>query len=88
MNCDWGVLAFDVVAYSDGGGAVHVARVPVSGRDRVANYFASIESFMGEGVTIESIETNGQAGALVLLNGEAIGLATIEASEEGLLESC
>jgi RNA polymerase sigma-70 factor (ECF subfamily) len=39
---------------------------------------------MGGGVTIEWIETNGQAGALVLRNGTAIGLATIEASEEGI----
>jgi len=39
---------------------------------------------MGSGVTIEWIETNGQAGALVLRNGVAIGLTTIEASEEGV----
>ena len=74
----------DVVSYADGGGAVHVARLPVSGRDRVANYFAAVGSFMGPGVTIEWIETNGQAGALVVRNGAAIGLATVEASEEGI----
>ena len=74
----------DVVSYADGGGAVHVARLPVSGRERVANYYASVGSFMGGGVTIDWIETNGQAGALVLRNGAAIGLATIEASEEGI----
>jgi hypothetical protein len=39
---------------------------------------------MGTGVTIESIETNGQASALVLRNGADIGLATIEASEQGI----
>jgi len=43
---------------------------------------------MGSGVTIKWIETNGQAGALVLRNGAVIGLATIEASEEGISESC
>jgi RNA polymerase sigma factor (sigma-70 family) len=74
----------DVVSYADGGGALHVARLPVSGRERVAIYYASVGSFMGGGVTIEWIETNGQAGALVLRNGAAIGLATIEASEEGI----
>jgi RNA polymerase sigma-70 factor (ECF subfamily) len=78
------LFASDVVSYADGGGAVHVARVPVSGRDRVANYYASVGSFMGAGVTIEWIETNGQASALVLRSGAAIGLATIEASEEGI----
>jgi RNA polymerase sigma-70 factor (ECF subfamily) len=78
------LFASDVVSYADGGGAVHVARLPVSGRDRVANYFASVGVFMGEGVTIEWIETNGQVSALVLRNGAAIGLATIEASDEGI----
>jgi RNA polymerase sigma-70 factor (ECF subfamily) len=63
---------------------LHVARLPVSGRDRVVNYFASVGSFMGEGVTIEWIETNGQASALVLRNETPIALATIEASEEGI----
>ena len=74
----------DVVSYADGGGALHVARLPVSGRDRVAKYFASVGSFMDKGVTIEWVETNGQAGALVMRSGSAIGLATIEASEEGI----
>jgi RNA polymerase sigma-70 factor (ECF subfamily) len=78
------LFAADVVSYADGGGAVHVARLPVSGRERVANYYTSVGSFMGSGVTIEWIETNGQAGALVVRNGAAIGLATIEASEEGI----
>ena len=78
------LFASDVVSYADGGGALHVARLPVSGRERVAKYYASVGSFMGGGVTIEWIETNGQAGALVLRNGAGIGLATIEASEEGI----
>ena len=78
------LFASDVVSYADGGGAVHVARLPVSGRDRVANYYASVGAFMSAGVTIEWIETNGQAAALVLRNGAAIGLATIEASDEGI----
>src|SRR4030095_13975583 len=79
------LFASDVVSYADGGGAIHVARLPVSGRDRVANYFASVGAFMGDGVTIEWIETNGQSSALVLRNGAAIGLATVEATEEGIV---
>ena len=78
------LFASDVVSYADGGGAVHVARLPVSGRERVANYYAAVGAFMAGGVMIEWIETNGQASALVLRNGAAIGLATIEASEEGI----
>ena len=74
----------DVVSYADGGGAVHVARLPVAGRDRVANYFASVGPFLGGGVSIEWIETNGQASALVLRNGAVTALATIEASKKGI----
>ena len=78
------LFASDVVSYADGGGALHVARLPVSGRDRVANYFASVGSFLAAGVTIQWIETNLQTSALVLRNEAAIGLVTIEASEEGI----
>ena len=78
------LFASDVVSYADGGGALHVSRHPVSGRVRVANYIASVGSFMAEGVTIEWIETNGQASALVLRNETPVGLVTIEASEEGI----
>ena len=78
------LFASDVVSYADGGGALHVSRRPVSGRERVANYYASVGSFMGRGVTIEWIETNGQAGALVLRNGAVTALVTTEASKEGI----
>ena len=78
------LFASDVVSYADGGGAVHVARLPVSGRERVVNYFASVGPFMGGGVSIEWTETNGQASALVLRNGAVTALATIEASKEGI----
>src|SRR3954466_11265930 len=78
------LFASDVVSYADGGGALHVARHPVAGRYRVANYFASVGSFMNQGVTIEWIEANGQASALVLRNGAPISLATVEASDEGI----
>ena len=79
------LFAADVVSYADGGGAVHVARLPVSGRDRVANYIASVGPFLSEGVTTEWIETNGQASVLLLRNGAAIGVVTVEASEEGIV---
>jgi RNA polymerase sigma-70 factor (ECF subfamily) len=78
------LFASEVVSYADGGGALHVARHPVEGRARVANYFASVGAFMGNGVTIELMETNGQTSALVLRNGAVTALATIEASQEGI----
>jgi RNA polymerase sigma-70 factor (ECF subfamily) len=78
------LFASDVVSYADGGGALHVARLPIVGRDRVANYFASVGAFMDQGVTIEWLETNGQASALVLRNGAITAVATVEASAEGI----
>src|SRR5258707_6311713 len=78
------LFASEVVSYADGGGAVHVARLPVSGRDRVVNYIAAVGPYLWSGLTLEWIETNGQASVLMLRNGTAIGLATVEASEEGI----
>jgi RNA polymerase sigma-70 factor (ECF subfamily) len=78
------LFASDVVSYADGGGALHVSRRPVEGRDRVAHYYASVGAFMGQGVTIKWIETNGQASALVLRNGAVTAVATVEATAEGI----
>jgi RNA polymerase sigma factor (sigma-70 family) len=78
------LFASEVVSYADGGGAVHVARLPVSGRERVVNYIAAVGPYLWSGLTLEWIETNGQASVLMLRNGTAIGLATVEASEEGI----
>lgn len=78
------LFASDVISYADGGGAVHVARVPVVGRERVASYYGSVGSFMASGVTVEWVEANGQPGALVLREGTPVGLATLEASDEGI----
>ena len=78
------LFASDVVSYADGGGALHVARHPVVGRHRVANYFVSVGAFMDRGVTIEWIEANGQTSALVLRTGAVTAVATVEASDEGI----
>lgn len=78
------LFASDVVSYADGGGAVHVARLPVSGRERVVNYIGAVGPYLWSGMTLEWIETNGQTSVLMVRNGAAIGLATVEASEEGI----
>jgi RNA polymerase sigma-70 factor (TIGR02957 family) len=78
------LFASDVVSYADGGGAVHVARLPVSGRERVVNYIGAVGPYLWSGMTLECIETNGQTSVLMVRNGAAIGLATVEASEEGI----
>jgi len=80
------LLAPDVVSYADGGGAVHVARRPVSGRARVLNYFKSIGPPLWTGVTLTSVEANGQSSVLLERNGVTTGMATIVAAEDGIVQ--
>jgi RNA polymerase sigma-70 factor (ECF subfamily) len=80
-----GLLAEDVVSYSDGGGIVRAAGVPVTGRKRVATYIAAISTWAWKSVTLDWVEVNGQAAVLVSGNGGP-WLATIDASEQGINE--
>ena len=79
------LFAEDVVSYSDGGGVVRTAaRVPVSGRERVAKFFASFAWHFWAGVTVSWVEVNGQAAVLVSRDGIAGALGTIDASVDGI----
>src|SRR5262249_25705558 len=80
-----GLFAEDVVSYSDGGGLVRAAGVPVSGRNRVATFIASISKWCWNGVTLTWVQTNGQPAVLVLRDGVPFGL-TIDASAQGINE--
>src|ERR1700756_4412844 len=80
-----GLFAEDVVSYSDGGGLVRAAGVPVVGRKRVATFIAAVSTWCWKGVTIDWVETNGQASVLILRDGVPIGL-TIDASAQGINE--
>jgi RNA polymerase sigma-70 factor (ECF subfamily) len=80
-----GLFAEDVVSYSDGGGIVRTAaRIPVSGRERVAKFIATFASHFWTGITLTWIEANGQASVLLSRDGIPIALATIDASAEGI----
>jgi RNA polymerase sigma-70 factor (ECF subfamily) len=78
-----GLFAEDVVSHSDGGGIVRAARVPVSGRERVAKFIATAAHFW-KGVTLAWVETNGQAAVLVSREGVPVALTTIDASAQGI----
>jgi RNA polymerase sigma-70 factor (TIGR02957 family) len=78
------LFAEDVASYSDGGGLVRAARVPISGRQRVAKFIASVASHFWTGVTLEWTEVNGQLAVLMLRDGTAVALATIDASVQGI----
>jgi RNA polymerase sigma-70 factor (TIGR02957 family) len=79
------LFAEDVVSYSDGGGLVRAAGVPVIGRKRVAAFIAAVSTWCWTGVTLDWIETNGQASVLIRRDGVPIGV-TIDASAEGINE--
>jgi RNA polymerase sigma-70 factor (TIGR02957 family) len=79
-----GLFAEDVTSYSDGGGMVRAARVPVCGRERVAKFISSLAAHFWTGVTLQWMEVNGQSSVLILRECAAVALATIDASERGI----
>lgn len=79
------LFAEDVVSYSDGGGVVRTAaRAPVSGRERVAKFFASFAWHFWTGISLSWVEINGQAAVLVSRDGIPGALGTIDASAQGI----
>ena len=79
-----GLFAEDVISYSDGGGMVRAARLPLFGRERIAKFIAAVAAHFYNGVTFSRIEINGQAAGLILREGKVVALATIDASERGI----
>ena len=79
-----GLFAEDVISYSDGGGMVRAARLPLFGRERIAKFIAAVAAHFYNSVTFSRIEINGQAAGLILREGKVVALATIDASERGI----
>lgn len=79
-----GLFTPDVVSYADGGGMVRAARRPVVGRERVAKFIAAVATHFWTGVTVELVDTNGQAAALISRGDCAVGLTAISASRGGI----
>jgi len=79
-----GLLASDVISYSDGGGVVRAALKAIQGRDRVAKFVSSISSHFFAGVTTSFVEANGQGCMLMLREADVVALAAIDASDQGI----
>ena len=79
-----GLLAEDVVSYSDGGGLVRAAGVPVSGRERVKTFVEAVSTYFWKGVSVAFVEVNDQAAVLVSRAGVPTTLGTIDASAQGI----
>jgi len=78
-----GLFAEDVVSYSDGGGLVRAAGVPVTGRKRVATFISAVSTWCWKGVTLDWVETNGQTSVLIFRDAVPIGL-TVDACANGI----
>jgi len=79
-----GLFAEDVASYSDGGGLVRAARIPVAGRQRVAKFIASLASHFWNGVTLKWAAVNGQSSILMVRDGTPVALSTVNASAQGI----
>jgi len=60
-----GLLAEDVVLWSDGGATRRAARRPVVGRDRVARFVANLAHRLPDEMTFEYVHLNGEPAVIV-----------------------
>lgn len=78
------VLAADVVSYTDGGGVVQAARIPVLGRGRVAAFIRAFQPRFWPGTRIEWVEANGQPAVLIIAGETPRALLSVSASDDGI----
>jgi RNA polymerase sigma-70 factor (ECF subfamily) len=78
------VLAEDVVALSDGGGAVLAARKPVAGRERVARFLLGILDKFARDIEAVPAMVNGEPGFIVVRDGEPMAVWTVEIGANGI----
>jgi RNA polymerase sigma-70 factor (ECF subfamily) len=84
------LFAADVTSYSDGNGAVRVARRPVVGLSRVAKFLAAISTWYWDGVDVQWASVNGQTCAVLRRAGDgplshaSQAVLTVCASTEGI----
>jgi RNA polymerase sigma-70 factor (ECF subfamily) len=88
INALMELLAPDVTVWSDGGGKVRAARVPVTGARKVAAWLATWSTRPYEGVSFEEMsiritEINGMPGVLALAPDRVLGVLTVELDETG-----
>jgi RNA polymerase sigma-70 factor (TIGR02957 family) len=79
-----GLFASDVISYSDGGGVVRAARVPIAGRQRAAKFISAFASHFWAGATLTSIQANGQSSVLISRDSAIVSIVTIDASAQGI----
>lgn len=80
------LFAADVVSYSDGNGVKLAARIPVTGRTRVAKFVAAFSGHFWKGKTIDWVELNGQPAVTLSEEGRVSTAVTVTASPDGILQ--
>lgn len=78
------MLAADVVSYSDGGGRVRAARIPVLGRLRVAKFIHAFASHFWTDVAVATVTTNGAVASLLSKDGAALAVVSITPGGDGI----
>lgn len=76
----------DVVSYTDGNGVKLAARIPVSGRTRVATFVAAFSGHFWTGKTIGWVQINGQPAATLSEEGTVTTVVTVTAAEDGIAQ--
>lgn len=86
------LLAPDVTLWTDGGGKVRQAMRPVTGAEKVANWFAGVSRRPYEGVdpadmTAELVELNGMTGVVFSGAGRIVGTLSVDLDEQGRIST-
>ncbi|MFI0186426.1 RNA polymerase sigma-70 factor [Streptomyces sp. NPDC017086] len=79
-----GVLAADVVSYSDGNGIRGASKIPVIGRPHVSRYLVAFAPRFWPRAETRWVEANGRSAVLVSSGEAAIALLTADISADGI----
>lgn len=78
------LLAEQAVSYSDGGGRVRAAKLPILGGDKIARVIRAFSPRFWEGATVTPRRVNGAAAAMLSRDGVPYALITVSAGPDGI----
>jgi RNA polymerase sigma-70 factor, ECF subfamily len=81
------VLAADAVLYSDGGGKVPAARVPIQGAERIARFLLGVIKKSPAELEVRHVRVNGRPGMIVLEAGQVADVITLDVAD-GRIAAC
>lgn len=76
-----GILADDIVVWTDGGGKVKAAPKPVMGALKAARFLIAIARGSPEGTEVQEANLNGRPGLLALFRGTAVSAVVLDIAE-------